>query len=49
MIPYKFKRMIKNNSEDPGSFIERERRLNNFSLAKPVIKYELMELQVVVL
>lgn len=39
MIPYKFKRMIKTDAGDPGSFIERERRLNNFSLAKPVIKY----------
>ena len=39
MIPYKFKRMIKTDAGDPGSFIEKERRLNNCSLAKPVIKY----------
>ena len=44
MIPYKFKRMIKSNMGDPGSFIEKERRLNNFSLAKPVIKYGINEI-----
>ena len=44
MIPYKFKRMIKSNIGDPGSFIEKERRLNNFSLAKPVIKYGINEI-----
>ena len=44
MIPYKFKRMIKSNTGDPGSFIEKERRLNNFSLAKPVIKYGINEI-----
>lgn len=38
-VPYKFKRMIKTDAGDPSSFIEKERRLNNFSLAKPVIKY----------
>ena len=44
MIPYKFKRMLKSNMGDPGSFIEKERRLNNFSLAKPVIKYGINEI-----
>ena len=44
MIPYKFKRLLKSNMGDPGSFIEKERRLNNFSLAKPVIKYGINEI-----
>ena len=44
MIPYKFKRIIKSEAGDPGSFIEKERRLNNFSLAKPVIKYGINEI-----
>ena len=43
-IPYKFKRMIKSDAGDPGSFIQKERRLNNFSLAKPVIKYGITEI-----
>lgn len=42
-IPYKFKRMIKSDA-DPSSFIQKERRLNNFSLAKPVIKYGITEI-----
>ena len=44
MIPYKFKKFIKGNVDNPNSFIERERRLNNFSLAKPVIKYGINEI-----
>ena len=44
MIPYKFKKFIKGNIDNPNSFIERERRLNNFSLAKPVIKYGINEI-----
>lgn len=44
MVPYKFKRIIKSEAGDPGSFIEKERRLNNFSLAKPVIKYGINEI-----
>ena len=44
MIPYKFKRMIKTDIGNPNSFIEKERRLNNFSLAKPVIKYGINEI-----
>lgn len=43
MIPYKFKKFIKGNIDNPNSFIEKERRLNNFSLAKPVIKYGINE------
>ena len=43
MVPYKFKKFIKGNIDNPSSFIERERRLNNFSLAKPVIKYGINE------
>ena len=43
MIPYKFKKFIKGNIDNPSSFIEKERRLNNFSLAKPVIKYGINE------
>ena len=44
MIPYKFKKFIKGNIDNPNSFIERERRLNNFSLAKPIIKYGVNEI-----
>lgn len=44
MIPYKFKKFIKGNIDNPSSFIERERRLNNFSLAKPIIKYGVNEI-----
>ena len=44
MIPYKFKKFIKGNIDNPNSFIEKERRLNNFSLAKPVIKYGINEI-----
>ena len=44
MVPYKFKKFIKGNIDNPNSFIERERRLNNFSLAKPVIKYGINEI-----
>ena len=44
MVPYKFKRFIKADIGDPSSFIEKERRLNNFSLAKPVIKYGINEI-----
>lgn len=44
MVPYKFKKFIKGNIDNPSSFIERERRLNNFSLAKPVIKYGINEI-----
>ena len=43
MVPYKFKKFIKGNIDNPNSFIEKERRLNNFSLAKPVIKYGINE------
>ena len=43
MVPYKFKKFIKGNIDNPSSFIEKERRLNNFSLAKPVIKYGINE------
>lgn len=43
MIPYKFKKFIKGNIDNPSSFIEKERRLNNFSLAKPIIKYGVNE------
>ena len=43
MIPYKFKKFIKGNIDNPNSFIEKERILNNFSLAKPVIKYGINE------
>ena len=43
MVPYKFKKFIKGNIDNPSSFIERERRLNNFSLAKPIIKYGVNE------
>ena len=43
MIPYKFKKFIKGNIDNPNSFIEKERFLNNFSLAKPVIKYGINE------
>ena len=43
MVPYKFKKFIKGNIDNPNSFIERERRLNNFSLAKPIIKYGVNE------
>ena len=43
MIPYKFKKIIKGNIDNPNSFIEKERFLNNFSLAKPVIKYGINE------
>ena len=44
MVPYKFKKFIKGNIDNPSSFIEKERRLNNFSLAKPVIKYGINEI-----
>lgn len=44
MIPYKFKKFIKGNVDNPNSFIEKERRLNNFSLAKPVIRYGINEI-----
>ena len=44
MVPYKFKKFIKGNIDNPSSFIERERRLNNFSLAKPIIKYGVNEI-----
>lgn len=44
MVPYKFKKFIKGNIDNPNSFIERERRLNNFSLAKPIIKYGINEI-----
>ena len=43
MVPYKFKKFIKGNIDNPSSFIEKERRLNNFSLAKPIIKYGVNE------
>ena len=43
MVPYKFKKFIKGNIDNPNSFIEKERFLNNFSLAKPVIKYGINE------
>ena len=43
MVPYKFKKFIKGNIDNPNSFIEKERRLNNFSLAKPIIKYGVNE------
>ena len=43
MIPYKFKKFIKGNIDNPSSFIEKERMLNNFSLAKPIIKYGVNE------
>ena len=43
MVPYKFKKFIKGNIDNPSSFIEKERFLNNFSLAKPVIKYGINE------
>ena len=44
MVPYKFKKFIKGNIDNPSSFIEKERRLNNFSLAKPIIKYGVNEI-----
>ena len=43
MVPYKFKKFIKGNIDNPSSFIEKERMLNNFSLAKPIIKYGVNE------
>ena len=43
MVPYKFKKFIKGNIDNPNSLIEKERKLNNFSLAKPVIKYGVNE------
>lgn len=43
MVPYKFKKFIKGNIDNPSSFIEKERILNNFSLAKPIIKYGVNE------